>query len=138
MAVERITIDALIAAGPERVWTCWTEPAHITQWNFATDDWCCPSAQNDLRPGGRYVARMEARHGGFGFDLELTHEAVAPQRRLVSVMPNGRRVETTFASEAGGVRVTTVFDPESEHPIAMQRDGWQAILNNFKRYVETL
>jgi|GEM_PF-74086 len=136
-AAPAITISAVIGAPVERVWACWTEPRHITRWNFAADDWCCPRAANDLRPGGRYVARMEAKDGSSGFDFEMVHDEVRPGQVLASTMTDGRRVRTTFAPEGQGTRVTTVFDAERLHPVAMQHDGWMAILMNFKAYAET-
>lgn len=136
MGATQITITAAVAAKPEHVWRCWTEPAHITRWNFAGDDWCCPHAESDLRVGGRYLARMEAKDGSFGFDLEATYTAVLPHSRLAFTMSDGRTVTTDFTAQGDGTRITTVFDAEDENPVDMQRDGWQAILNNFKAYVE--
>lgn len=131
-----ITIEATVKATPAKVWTAWTDPAHITRWNFAADDWCCPSASNDLRVGGKYAARMEAKDGSFGFDFEAIYDEVTPEKSMTYTMPDGRVVTTTFEEASGTTRVKTVFDAESENSIEMQRDGWQAILNNFKRYVE--
>lgn len=138
MSFEKVTITAQVAAPPATVWRAWTEPAHITQWNFASPDWCCPRAELDLRPGGRYLARMEAKNGSFGFDLEAVFDAVEPEQRIAFTMPDGRSAETTFAAEPGGTRVTTVFDAERMNPVEMQRAGWQAILDTFKRHAETL
>lgn len=136
MTFPQITITALVAAPPARVWSCWTEPEHITQWNFASDDWCCPRATNDLRVGGTYIARMEAKDGSFGFDFEAVWFDVTEGRSLGLKMGDGRSARTTFTLEGSGTRVTTVFDDEATHPLEMQRDGWQAILNNFKAYAE--
>ncbi|MCR9163466.1 MAG: SRPBCC family protein [Nannocystaceae bacterium] len=136
MSNARITIEALVQAPTGRVWRHWTDPKHITQWNFASDDWCCPSAENDLRPGGRYKARMEAKDGSFGFDFEAVYDEVSEHDTLIYTMPDGRTVTTKFEVESGAVRVTTTFDADAEHPIEVQRQGWQAILNNFKRYAE--
>ncbi len=134
---DAITITALIDAPVEKVWACWTGPEHITGWNFASDDWCCPRAENDLRVGGLYRARMEAKDGSFGFDFGGTYDRVDPQSAIGLVMDDTRRVDTTFVPEKDGTRVTTVFDAEAQNPIEMQRDGWQAILNNFKRHTES-
>ena len=136
MSKEEITIEALVAAPVERVWHCWTEPDHITQWNFASDDWCCPSAENDLSPGGRYRARMEARDGSFGFDFEAVYDVVAEYEKLIYTITDGRKVTTAFHADGAATRVETTFDAEKENPVEMQRQGWQAILNNFKRYAE--
>ncbi|MCA0920188.1 SRPBCC family protein [Pseudooceanicola nanhaiensis] len=135
MSPETLTIDALIDAPPAAAWRAYTDPAHITGWNFASDDWHCPSASADLRPGGAYVARMEARDGSFGFDLAATYETVEPPTKVSMRLEDGRGVETTFAPEGDGTRVTTVFAPESQNPVEMQRAGWQAILDSFARYV---
>jgi len=137
MSAEKIKIEALINGSPDKVYQLWTEPEHITKWNFASDDWCCPSAENDLRVGGIYKSRMEAKDGSFGFDFEGRYEEVSPSGKLVSSLADGRQVETTFEEEAGSTRVTTRFDPESQNSIEMQREGWQAILDNFKKYAET-
>jgi len=137
MSVEKIEIEALIKASPDKVYQLWTEPEHITKWNFASDDWCCPRAENELRVGGKYKSRMEAKDGSFGFDFEGEYEEVKPSEKLVYSMPDGRQVETTFEEEAKSTRVTTRFDPESQNSIEMQREGWQAILDNFKKYAET-
>jgi len=137
MSAEKIKIEALINGSPDKVYQLWTEPEHITKWNFASDDWCCPSAENDLRVGGIYKSRMEAKDGSFGFDFEGRYEEVSPSEKLVSSLADGRQVETTFEEEAGSTRVMTRFDPESQNSIEMQREGWQAILDNFKKYAET-
>lgn len=136
MSNDVITIESLVGAPVEMVWRCWTEPAHITRWNFASDDWCCPSAENDLTPGGRYRARMEAKDGSFGFDFEATYDAVSDREALIYTLTDGRRVKTVFEPQKSSTRVTTTFDAEQENPVDMQRQGWQAILNNFKGYVE--
>lgn len=136
MSNEKITVEALVEAPVERVWQRWTEPDHITQWNFASDDWCCPSAENDLTPGGRYRARMEARDGSFGFDFEGVYDEIAEHEKLIYTMTDGRRVSTVFKVEEGATRVKTTFDADEENPVEMQRQGWQAILNNFKSYAE--
>ena len=136
MNTEKITVQAHIKAPLTTCWSYWTEPAHITQWNFASPDWHCPRATNDLRAGGRYSARMEARDGSVGFDFDATYDEVADQQRLHYTMDDGRRADTTFAEANGTTHVAVTFDAETQNPIAMQRDGWQAILDNFKSYTE--
>ena len=136
MATTKITITATIHAPPKKVWDCWTSPRHITQWNFASEDWCCPHATNDLKVGGKYCARMEAKDGSFGFDFEATYDEVDDLKKLIYTMSDDRKVVTQFADLGGSTKVTTEFDAETENSIEMQRDGWQAILNNFKTYVE--
>ncbi len=134
--MTQITIETTIAAPVERVWNAYTTPAEITRWNFASDDWCCPSAEADLKVGGAYKARMEAKDGSFGFDLEAVYEEVEPQQALTFAMCDGRKARTTFECANGKTRVTTVFDAETQNSVEMQRDGWQAILDNFRSYLE--
>lgn len=137
MHKQQITIDAVVAAPPERVWQYWTDPNHITRWNFASDDWCCPNAKNDLHVGGRYQARMEAKDGSFGFDFEAIYDEVSPLKILSYTLTDGRKVTTHFEAQGTSTKITTIFHAEPENSIEMQRSGWQAILNNFKAYVES-
>lgn len=137
MEAIKITIQATVEAPAEKVWACYTQPEHITSWNFASDDWQCPWATNDMRVGGRYVARMEAKDGSFGFDLEAVYKAIEPGRSFVYSM-GGRKVEVQFLAFDAGTQVNITFDAETENPVEMQRAGWQAILDNFKRYTEGL
>lgn len=136
MTLQTITVQASVSAPVPTVWAAYTTPANIMQWNFASDDWCCPAAEVDLRVGGRQSARMEARDGSMGFEFGGTYEEVVPEKALTLVMDDGRRARTTFEEEAGRTVVTTTFDAETMNPVDMQRDGWQAILNNFKAHVE--
>lgn len=136
MTNQTITIEAMVAAPPARAWQAFTTPDDITKWNFASDDWCCPGAEVDLRVGGRYAARMEAKDGSFGFDFEGVYEDVDPQKAVTLLLGDGRRARTTFDPVDGGTRVQTTFDPENTNPLEMQRHGWQQILNNFKAHVE--
>jgi len=132
---DPITIDTHVPVTPEAAWQAFTSPHAITQWNFASPEWCCPRADVDLREGGRHVARMEMHDGSFGFDFAGTYDEVAPERAVTLRLDDGRRARTTFEPEAGGTRVRTVFDPEPENPAEMQRNGWQAILDNYATYV---
>lgn len=136
MTTTKITIEATIAATPEKVWKYWTLPEHITKWNFASDDWCCPRATNDLKVGGTYSARMEAKDGSFGFDFDVVYDVVINQQKIAYTMGDGRQASTSFENINGQTKVTTVFDPESQNPVEMQQQGWQMILNNFKKYCE--
>ncbi|SFC53856.1 Uncharacterized conserved protein YndB, AHSA1/START domain [Flagellimonas taeanensis] len=136
MEKEKITVQTTVKKNVERVWECWTDPEHITQWNFAADSWCCPKAENDLKVGGKYRARMEAKDGSFGFDFEAVYDEVAKHKKISYTMTDGRQATTTFETSGTGTLVTTVFDPENQNPLEMQQGGWQAILNNFKAYVE--
>ncbi len=133
-----ITISALAPAPPETAWEVYTNPEHIVHWNFASDDWHCPWAKNDLRVGGTYVARMEAKDGSFGFDFEVVYTAIEPFRSLDYVMGEGeeaRRVRVTFTPVEGGTEVVVAFDPENMNDLEMQRAGWQAILDNYVKRV---
>lgn len=134
----KITIETHVAAPPEVAWHAFTSPAAITEWNFASPDWCCPSAQVDLREGGAYSARMEARDGSMGFDFAGIYDEVDPRRSLTLRLEDGRLARTTFEVDAEGTRVRTVFDPEETHPLEVQRAGWQAILDNFAAYVQRI
>lgn len=135
---NRITVEALVHAPIEKVWRYWTEPEHITQWNAASDDWHSPRAENDLHVGGRFTARMEARDGSSGFDFGGTYTEVVPHERIVYVMDgeDERSVEVLFQAEGDGVKVIETFDAENENSLEMQKNGWQAIIDRFKKYVE--
>lgn len=137
MNTTKITIEATVSADSKKVWNCWTSPEHITRWNFATEDWQCPRAENDLRVGGKYSARMEAKDGSFGFDFEAIYDEVIVQKKLTYTMSDGRVATTDFEDLGGKTKVTTTFDAETENDAEMQRAGWQAILNNFKKYTES-
>ena len=136
MTSQQITISTDIDAPVERVWQAYTTPADIMHWNFASDNWCCPSAEADLRVGGSYKARMEAKDGSFGFDFVAVFEEFEPGKALTMAMTDGRKARTTFEATGTGTKVEIVFDAETENPVDMQRDGWQAILNNFKAHVK--
>ncbi|MGJ8594049.1 MAG: SRPBCC family protein [Aquaticitalea sp.] len=137
MKPQKITVKANINATPKKVWNYWNEPEHITKWNFANDDWCCPKAENDLRAGGKLKTRMEAKDGSFGFDFEGVYDEIKEQETITYTIADGRKVTTTFEDLEGKTKVTTIFDAEQQNSIEMQKDGWQAILNNFKKYVES-
>jgi uncharacterized protein YndB with AHSA1/START domain len=130
-----ITIEAFVPVSPEVAWRAYVEPQAITQWNQASPDWHCPSAEVHLVVGGTHRARMEARDGSMGFDLCAVYEEVNSPSAFTMRLDDDRLVRTTFVAEPGGTRVTTVFDPESTHPVEMQREGWQAILNSYAAFV---
>jgi uncharacterized protein YndB with AHSA1/START domain len=132
----KITISAFANAPIDAVWKAWTTPEDIVQWNAASDDWHTPYATVDIREGGTFLSRMEAKDGSFGFDFGGTYTRVVPNREIAFVMGDGRTAETTFTAENGGVTITTTFDAEQSNPVEMQRDGWQAILDRFVRHVE--
>ncbi len=131
-----VTIAATVNAPVEKVWEYWNEPKHVTQWNNASDDWHSPKAENDLRKGGAFNYRMEAKDGSFGFDFAGVYDDVTPNQHISYTMGDGRTVSTEFAGKDGVTEITSTFEAETENPVEMQKDGWQAILNNFKKYTE--
>jgi len=136
MDTKRITVQSTISADIKKAWDYYTNPKHIIKWNFASDDWQCPRAENDLRVGGKYRARMEARDGSMGFDFEAIYDTVVDQKTLTYTMPDGRKATVDFEKKDNKTRVTVTFDAETENPLEMQKGGWQAILDNFKKYTE--
>jgi uncharacterized protein YndB with AHSA1/START domain len=137
-AKAAITVQALVNAPIEKVWNAWTKPEHITQWNNASDDWHTPKASNDLRVGGKFSATMAARDGSASFDFEGTYTDVKQHQLIAYSMADGRTVKVVFKAEGSKTKVIETFDPESENSIELQRGGWQAILDNFKKYTEGL
>jgi uncharacterized protein YndB with AHSA1/START domain len=131
-----ITVSVLINAPEQKAWQCYTEPEHITQWSFASEDWHSPSATNDLRVGGSFTTVMAAKDGSFSFDFGGLYTEVRLHQTIAYVMADGRKVETTFLKKGENTLVTTVFDPETENTRELQQGGWQAILENFKKHVE--
>lgn len=136
MEKTKITVANTVNADTKKVWDYWNQPDHITQWNFASPDWHCPKASNDLRVGGKLSSRMEAKDGSFGFDFNVIYDEVEPQKKISYTMEDGRKATTTFEDLGDKTKVTTSFDAESENSVEMQRDGWQAIIDNFKKYTE--
>lgn len=136
MEATKITIHFTISAGIQKVWNYYTQPEHITKWNFASPDWHCPSASNDMRIGGKYTARMEAKDGSFGFEFEATYSEITENQKFVYIMPDGREVSVSINEDNHLTNITVCFDAETENSVELQREGWQAILNNFKNYVE--
>lgn len=137
MSTTKITVETTVSADTKKVWDYYTKPEHITKWNFASDDWHCPHASNDLKVGGKYSARMEAKDGSFGFDFNTVYDEVIEHKRLTYTMEDGRKATTNFESANGKTKVTTIFDAEKENPVEMQKGGWQAILENFRKYTES-
>lgn len=131
-----ITVETLVDAPADKVWTLWTEPKHIMQWNCASPDWHTPRAMSDLREGGTFTSRMEAKDGSMGFDFAGTFTKVIPAKKLEYAMSDGRTVSISFDAQGKKTKVTEVFVAESENPVDMQRAGWQSILDNFKKYAE--
>ena len=137
MNVTKITIESIISASTKKVWDYYTLPEHITKWNFASDDWHCPKTENDLRVGGKLMSRMEAKDGSFGFDFEAIYDEVVNHKKISYNLTDGRQVTTVFENQNGKTKVTTTFDAETQNLVELQRNGWQAILDNFKKYVES-
>lgn len=135
--MEKITVKTTVNLPVQKVWDYWTRPEHIMKWNNASDDWHTPRAENDLRTGGKFSSRMEARDGSMGFDFEGVYDEVEPHSLIAYTMADGRSVHIRFSEDKGLTQVEEVFDPEATNPVEMQRMGWQAILDNFKRYAET-
>jgi uncharacterized protein YndB with AHSA1/START domain len=133
--MNKITVQATIKADIKKVWDYYTLPEHITQWNFADPSWHCPKAENDMKIGGRYCARMEARDGSFGFDFEAFYTEIIDGDQF-SYGFGGRTATIKFNDLNGETEVIVSFDPEDQNPIEMQEAGWQSILNNFKAYTE--
>jgi uncharacterized protein YndB with AHSA1/START domain len=135
MADNRITVQTTVDAPIARVWKAYTTPEDITQWNAASDDWHTPKASVDLREGGSFSSRMEAKDGSVGFDFAGTYTSIVPHK-LIGYAFGRRQAEVEFLEGKDGVTVRVTFDAEQTHSIEQQRGGWQAILDNFKRHVE--
>ncbi|WKV12634.1 SRPBCC family protein [Marivirga harenae] len=135
--MDRITIKTSVKAEIEKVWNCWTKPEHITNWNFATDEWSCPNVENDLKPNGKFSWRMEAKDGSMGFDFDGTYEKIVDKELISYKMSDGRKVNIEFIKNDKEVVVSETFDAEGTNSDEQQRAGWQAILGNFKKYVES-
>ena len=131
----KITVETVVHAPIDAVWRAWTTPADIVQWNAASDDWHTTTATVDLRAGGDFSSRMEAKDGSVGFDFAGTYTKVEPHKLIESAFGD-RTMQVEFETAADGVIVRETFDAETTHPEEMQRAGWQAILDNFKRHVE--
>jgi uncharacterized protein YndB with AHSA1/START domain len=137
MAGERIIVETLVDAPVDVAWDAYTSPDHVTQWNFASDDWHCPSASADLRDGGTFTSRMEAKDGSFGFDFEGTYTKVVENERI-DYSFGDRTATVEFVPQGYKVLVRVSFEPENEFPEDQQRSGWQAILDNYARHAGSL
>ena len=136
MDTSTITVQTTIAADLQKVWEHWTKPQHIVTWNFATEDWKCPHAENDIKVGGKFSWRMEAKDGSMGFDYAGTYHKVEEYVRIEKKLEDGRRVSISFSEKEGETTLIEEFEPEKENDLEMQRMGWQLILDNFKKNVE--
>lgn len=133
-----ITVATSINASIDSVWAHWNTPDHITKWYNASDDWHTPRATNDLKVGGKFLFRMEAKDGSFGFDFIGVYTSVIENKSIEYTIADGRKVSIHFSENSGITTVTEIFEPENENSLELQQAGWQAILDNFKKYVETI
>jgi uncharacterized protein YndB with AHSA1/START domain len=135
---NEITVQTVVKAHIAEVWECWNKPEHIIGWAFASDDWEAPAAQNDLRVGGKFKTTMAAKDKSSSFDFTGTYTAVRENELIEYELDDDRQVRVEFTELPEGVRITESFEPENQNPEEMQRSGWQAILDNFKKYVERI
>ncbi|RXT03710.1 SRPBCC family protein [Ammoniphilus sp. CFH 90114] len=133
-----LSVETIVRQPKEKVWKYWTEPQHITNWYFASDEWHSPHAESDLIVGGRFLTRMEAKDGSVGFDFTGVYDEVRVNEFISYTLEDGRKVAITFIDQGSQTKIIESFDTENTISIDMQRGGWQAILNNFKKYSETL
>ena len=133
----KLTVHATINANRKKVWDYYTKPEHITKWNFADPSWHCPSAENDMRIGGKYRARMEAKDGSFGFDFGGIYDDIKTNELITYTIGDGRKVKIVFTSNGNQTKVEETFEAENVNSLELQKNGWQAILDNFKKFVES-
>ncbi len=131
-----ITVTTNVNAPVENIWRLWSEPDHITKWAAASDDWHTTRAENDLRKGGKFTSRMEAKDGSFGFDFGGVYDEVRENEYIAYTLGDGRKVTIDFTAAGDKTAIVQKFEPESENPREIQQGGWQAILDNFKKYAE--
>jgi len=135
---QEITIETIVKSAVAKVWDYWTKPGHIVKWNHASDDWHTTHAENDLREGGKFSSRMEAKDGSFGFDFGGVYNKVKENELIEYKIDDGRKVKITFTGNGIETKIVETFEAESSNSIEMQRSGWQSILDNFKKYTETI
>ena len=135
---SNITIQISLNVPIEKAWDYWTNPKHITNWYFASDDWHAPHAENDVQPGGTFKTTMAAKDGSFGFDVSGKYTSVEEYRTLEFVLDDGRKVKINFEPDGENIRVIESFEAESTNSLELQKTGWQAILDNFKKYAEAV
>lgn len=131
-----VTIQTTVNCPVEEVWEKWTSPEYVTRWNAASDDWHTPRAENDLKVGGKFTYRMEAKDGSFGFDFWGTYTAIIPHELIEITLGDERKVKIVFLVEKNATKIIESFEAEEENSVELQRNGWQAILDNFKKVVE--
>ncbi|HMG66353.1 MAG TPA: SRPBCC family protein [Chitinophagaceae bacterium] len=137
LSKTKITVENTVNAPVEKVWEFWNGSKHITQWANASDDWHTTRSENDLRVGGKFLSRMEARDGSFGFDFWGAYDEVKTNQLIAYTLGDGRKVKIIFTVTGEGTKIAETFEAEETNPIEMQRGGWQAILDNFKKYTES-
>jgi uncharacterized protein YndB with AHSA1/START domain len=135
-AKTMITIEAIVNTPVAKVWQIWNNPAAIMQWCAASPDWHAINAENDLRQGGKFSSRMEAKDGSFGFDFWGIYDVVEENKRIGYTMGDNRVAVITFTADGNTTKIVETFEAETENPVEMQKGGWQAILDNFKKYSE--
>ncbi len=134
----KITVQVSVKATKEKVWKVWTTPSNIINWNTASEDWHTTKAENDLKVGGKFLYRMEAKDGSFGFDFGGVYYAVKTNELIAYTMDDGRTSIITFEQKGNETTIIQTFEAETENPIELQQNGWQAIMDNFKKYIEKL
>ncbi|WP_347158981.1 SRPBCC domain-containing protein [Pontibacter chitinilyticus] len=135
--ITAITVETTLAAPVAQVWSLWTEARHIKKWYYASDDWYAPDAVNDLQVTGTFSTTMAAKDGSMAFEFEGVYTRIVPLKAIDYTLNDGRKVSVIFTSKGNETTVTEVFEPETSHPLDLQKNGWQAILDNFRKYVET-
>ncbi len=133
----KITVQAEVSAPIDFVWECWTLPEHVIHWNNASPDWHTPRAENDLRVGGKFNYRMEAKDGSFGFDFWGIYDKIIINELIENTLGDDRKVVVTFSGNGVNTKITETFEAETQNSVDLQRQGWQAILDNFKKYTES-
>lgn len=131
-----LTVETVVNAPVEKVWNYWSDPKHIVNWCFAIDTWHAPAATNDLRVGGTFSTTMAAKDGSFSFDFGGVYDEVIEHKLIEYTLGDGRKVKITFDGKGNETKVVETFDAEDQNPLEMQQGGWQAILDNFKKYTE--
>ena len=133
-----ITVTTNINLPVKKVWELWTDPKHIVRWNFATSTWHTPRAENDLKAGGKFNYRMEAKDGSVGFDFSGSHTGILLHKYILTRLDDGRSMKVFFTEEDNITKISEIFEAESTNPPEMQKQGWQSILDNFRNYAENV
>lgn len=131
-----LIVEVIVAEPVDKVWQHFTLPEHIIHWSNASEDWHTPHAENDLKVGGKFLSRMEAKDGSFGFDFGGVYDAVEKNKIIEYTLDDKRKVKIEFTEEGAQTTIAEQFEPEYTNTHEMQQSGWQSILNNFKKYVE--